>query len=418
VDFWANGKQHQESTHTTDYKEAERYLKRRQGEVAAGLYLGLKPERVRFQELSELVVDDYIRNEKASLSWVQRRLKLHLLPALGNIRAADFGSSHIHRYIDQRRKENASTGSINRELAVLKRVFNLAIQHDPPLIVRKPTIKTLPENNVRTGFLEEYQYLAVREALPEEIRLLFVVAYHTGARIGELKKMLWRQVDLWALEIRLDPGTTKNREGRILPIYGDMVEWLKIEKEIRDQNYPDCPYVFRRGNKPIKNFRKSWKTACALAGVPNLIIHDLRRTAVRLMSRAGERETVIRKITGHKTSSIFHRYNIVSQGDLTLFRARMNAHVGRDSDGDRVFGPQIASLEVKNEPKHVLSSPGARGDAAEAGISTSARNPAHKTATEAPVEGYVSECSQDKSQDKSGLEAKPGKEKKSRSPVN
>jgi integrase len=173
----------------------------------------------------------------------------------------------------------------------------------------------------------------LRDALPEEIRPLLVVAYHIGARMGELIRLKWRQVDLRALEIRLDPGTTKNDDGRVIPLYGHMVEWLKIEKEIRDQNNPECVYVFRRGAKPIKNFRKSWAKACAAAGVPDLTPHDLRRTAARQMARAGIQEKVIMQVCGWKTRSMFDRYNIVAQCDLTLFRTRMNAHIGQEPEG-------------------------------------------------------------------------------------
>jgi integrase len=148
-----------------------------------------------------------------------------------------------------------------------------------------------------------------------------------GARIGEIIRLEWRQVDLQTLRITLDPGSTKNNEGRTLPIYGDMVEWLRIEKEIRDKEHPECPYVFRRGGKPIRNFRKSWDTATALAGVPDLVVHDLRRSAVRNMNRAGVPEKIAMQVSGHKTRSVFDRYNIVNEGDLRLFAAKMEAHL-------------------------------------------------------------------------------------------
>jgi integrase len=81
-----------------------------------------------------------------------------------------------------------------------------------------------------------------REELPEELRLLLVVLFHFGTRLGELKALEWRQVDLEALEVRLDPGTTKTGQGRVAPIYGELKEWLKMAKQIRDQLHPDCPW--------------------------------------------------------------------------------------------------------------------------------------------------------------------------------
>jgi integrase len=307
--------------------DAEKLLKRRQGEIVTGKFAGLRPERITFRELSPEILDDYRMNAKRTLAHVQRRLTLHLLPALGDIRAANFTTAHIRKYIADRQRSKASNASINRELSIIKRVFRLAFRSDPPKVARIPFVPMLRENNVRKGFLEHDHYLQLRDALPEPLRPLFVVAYHVGCRMGELKALLWRQVDLRALRITLDPGTTKNGEGRTLPIYGDMIEWLKIEKAIHDQNYPDCPYVFRRGGQPIKSFYKSWLTAVAAVGLPKLRPHDLRRSAVRLMTRAGIPEKIAMQVTGHKTRSIYDRYNIVNEGDLRLFTAKMDAHL-------------------------------------------------------------------------------------------
>jgi integrase len=337
-------KEIRESTGTTDYQDAQRYLQRRQGEIAAGAFQGLGPERVRFEELSRLILEDYQQQQKKSLSWVKRRLKLHIIPALGKVRAAKFGTEDLNRYIDQRRMKGAGNGSINRELSIIKRVFNLAILHDPPLVARKPTVKMLKENNVRTGFLEDEQYKALRDQFSDDgVRLLFVALYHWGTRVGEMKPLQWTQVYLRDLEVRLNPGETKNGEGRVLPIYGEIRELLEMAKQDRDQNYPDCPWVFHREGQRIRNFRKAWATAVAAAGVPGLIPHDLRRTAVRLMTRAGEQETVIRQVTGHKTRAIFDRYNIVSAGDLRRFRNRMDAHIAEVREREE---------EVRNRTNH------------------------------------------------------------------
>jgi integrase len=89
----------------------------------------------------------------------------------------------------------------------------------------------LEENNVRKGFLEHYVYKRLRDVLPAGVQLLFVVAYHVGCWCGELLKIRWFQVDLSARRIRLEPGTTKNKQGRTLPIFGEMVEWLRIERK-------------------------------------------------------------------------------------------------------------------------------------------------------------------------------------------
>jgi integrase len=81
-------------------------------------------------------------------------------------------------------------------------------------------------------------------------------------------------------------------------------------------SYSDCPFVFNREGHQIKNFRNTWKRVCHATGLAGKIPHDFRRTAVRNLVRAGVPERVAMMITGHKTRSVFDRYNIVSDGDL------------------------------------------------------------------------------------------------------
>jgi integrase len=87
--------------------------------------------------------------------------------------------------------------------------------------------------------------------------------------------------------------------------------------------WPDSPWVFNRHGRQIKDFRISWEDACKKAGVPNLNFHDLRRTAVRNMRRAGVPQVIRMKISGHKTDSMERRYNIVDSEDLSIAKEFM-----------------------------------------------------------------------------------------------
>ncbi|MGH9395676.1 MAG: tyrosine-type recombinase/integrase [Terriglobia bacterium] len=269
--------------------------------------------------------EEYALHELRSA--VQLKSRLKHLSDIAQIRVADLTSQHIRHYIARRQRDEASNATINRELQVLKRALTLALRCDPPKIARALYIQLLPEDNVRRGFLDDAQYLILRGELPEYLKPIFVVAYHLGNRLGELRYLRWNQVDFQRNQIRLNPGETKNKKGRGLPIYGEMREWLAMQKAIRDLKHPKCSYVFNNEGKLIVDFRKAWKSATRKAGLSGVLFHDLRRSAVRNMREAGIPENVAMEISGHKTRSVFERYNIVSDRDIKQAAEKMEHRV-------------------------------------------------------------------------------------------
>jgi integrase len=175
------------------------------------------------------------------------------------------------------------------------------------------------ESRPRQGFLDAAQFAKLNAALPVHLRALIIFLYRTGCRLGEARAITWDQVDLKAATVRLASDQTKSGEARTLPLPDDILPVLKVQE-------PKIGKVFNVGN-----FRKAWISACKKSGLgtvkkgpenggygvyTGLIVHDLRRSAVRNFVRAGAPEVVAMKISGHKTRAIFDRYNIVSTGDL------------------------------------------------------------------------------------------------------
>jgi integrase len=184
-----------------------------------------------------------------------------------------------------------------------------------------PYIPMLKEANVRQGFFERAAFETVRRSLPAHLQGLVTAAYITGWRTAsELQPLQWRQVDLKAGTLRLEPGTTKNTDGRMFILTPELREILEAQRAATDQvqraRKRIIPWVFHRRGKPIKDFRTAWRDACAQAGVSGRIPHDLRRTAVRNLERAGVPRSVAMKMVGHKTEAVYRRYAIVDEAML------------------------------------------------------------------------------------------------------
>jgi integrase len=289
--------------------------------------------RIKFSEMAEDMVNDYKKNAYRSLIDLRGKLKLHLLPFFGDCRASAITTTEIRRYITKRQAEGAKNGSINRELTAIKRCFSLAMEAQT--VMSKPHVPMLKENNVRAGFFEREQFESVRAHLPEDLQPVATYSYITGWRKNEVLNLQWPQVDFKNGFVRLEPGTTKNDEARVFPFTEELRAVLEAQKAKADalkKAGTICPYVFNRNGKKIQYFRRSWNTACKKAGIAGRLVHDFRRTAVRNLVRAGVPERVAMKLTGHKTRSVFDRYNIVSEGDLFDAADRLNALANRPSN--------------------------------------------------------------------------------------
>jgi len=323
IKYYKNGKSFRESSKSPKKMVSKRLLDRREGNIAQGKAPGIHFEKVSFDELAENFLRDYRINQKKSLVRAERSVN-HLKKVFQGTRATEITTPAIDQYIEMRMDAGAANATINRELSALKRMLNLGAEQTPPLVDkgRTPKIKMLAENNVRKGFFEHDQFIAVRSSLPKYLRNFVTIAYKEGWRLDEIETLTWDQVDRKLGIIRLEPGETKNDDARVAYLDDEekkiIEEQWSLRKSMFNKKGVLLPWVFlnRYGTDRVKQFHKSWKKACNQAGIPNMIFHDFRRSAVRNMVRAGISENVAMKISGHKTRSVFERYNIVNDADL------------------------------------------------------------------------------------------------------
>jgi len=350
VQFSVNGQQYRESTHTDSYNEAQKFLKRRIAEVTTGKFHGTAMDRTLMSDLLKDVIADYELKDRHSLNKMARPLiENRLMPYFGRRRATTVTVPTITAYARQRKQDGAAVASINRELALLRRSFKLGSLNGKVGATHIPDFTNLlqKEKNARQGFWEHGEYNAFRDALPVDERAMFIFGYWTGCRFGEIAQLEWNQVDLTGGAVRLRDDQTKAREPRIIPLGGpgtELHDMLVNQQKRHLALCPDSPWVFfrqgsanpntksaRRGHQVV-DIRKAWDKAAEETGV-NRLFHDLRRTGVRNLVRAGVPEKVAMLISGHKTRSVFERYNIVDERDLHDAADKLYQHLhGKNGD--------------------------------------------------------------------------------------
>jgi len=323
IKYYRNGKPYIESSHSDKKEVAKRLLNTREGEIAKGELPGIYLDKVTFDDLGKDLITDYRINKRKSVDRADLAVK-HLSKVFGGAKAVNIDTASIKTYIEGRMEAGMANASINRELAALKRMFRLGARCTPAKVGMVPYIPMLRECNTRKGFFEHEDFLKLRDDLPDYLRPVVTFAYHTGWRKGEILNLTWDKVDLEQGIVRLDPGETKNDEARTVYLNEELAAIMKAQHKKRRLG---CPYVFHSGGQQIRNFQDAWRRACKRLGIqvrneksgqllPGKLFHDFRRTAVRNMVRAGVHERVAMAISGHKTRSVFDRYNIINQDDL------------------------------------------------------------------------------------------------------
>lgn len=380
IQYYSNGRRVREATGTASRQRAQELLSTRLASVAKGEPLD-QCRPVKVQALYEHLVQHNKVNGRATrtASWT-----LHLAPYFAAVLATRINAQMLLDYRARRQQAGAAVGTINRELGVLRRLLRVAYQDN--LLIRVPHICMPAEDNVRTGFLTDAQLDQLRDAADKVgLWMRTMVELSAGAYAWRKREMLdlrVRQVDFAAGTIRLETGTTKNKAGREVPLTSatrPLLEACCAGKRADD-------YVLTRGRPPVRiaDPRDAWHTMCIQLGMgawhcmtkdcatvqprqgrcpkckarnwryEGLLIHDMRRTGVRNLRRAGVSEQVAMSISGHKTASTFRRYDIVCNDDKVDALAALQ----RAQQRSRATRVARAARQASDTKAAIIATPG------------------------------------------------------------
>lgn len=304
IDVYIDGKRVRETTGSRTEHGALAYLERRL--AAPGTYTTVN-------DLLDALETEYALAGRLDPRRVTYRLA-SLRHDFGDMRADDVTNDVVLAYI-KRRQRSVSNGTINRDLNVLRRAFSLG--RDVGVTSASPRFIRLPDKNVRRGFFTREEVERVCEALPLYLRDFTRFAFITGWRKSEIRNLRRSDVDLQQREIRI--WDSKNGEGRVIGINRELENILR-----RAYESPGV-FVFVYRGRRIGDFKKAWRTATRRVQLQGRTFHDLRRSAVRNLVAAGVTRQVAKRITGHRTDSVFDRYHIVTDDDVKDAMLRLDA---------------------------------------------------------------------------------------------
>lgn len=264
----------------------------------------------------------------------------HLLRHLGQMKAHTLTLKHVEEYRFKRANEFTKTtgqpptvATVNREITLLKRIINHAVKCGEVRLNPIAHVKLLNEANVRQTVIGEERFGQLLEKAESALKPILLMAFDSGMRKSEILNLRWDQLDLKDGVIRLAPEDTKTDKARLVYLSRRTIAVLKeIPVPISGKGFvlqnPDT-------KKPWVDIRKVFRRACKAAAIPQgrddgIIFHDLRRSFVTNARKRGIPESVVMKMSGHRTRSVFDRYNVVDDADLKLAVRQLEVARGQE----------------------------------------------------------------------------------------
>jgi integrase len=330
IAYSRNGHEYRETADTTDERKARKYLQQRLEEIKKPEFVGPSEKRLVLDDLEKKIEADYTRHGRRSCGTAKHCLK-PVKEFFQFDRLVDITASKVEGYQDHRLKLGKARATVNREVRYLLHGYKLLF--DAQEISVYPRVKLLAGENVREGFINRPEFDAICGALAPDVQDIVKFLYLSAWRSGEARKLEWSKVDLTDWVVRLTRKNEKTKRPRTLALVGELREIIERRLE---QRLPECPLVFHRNGKPIKSFRRAFKTACKNAGLEGIVPHDMRRSGVRNFTKAGLSESEGMSISGHRTNAIYKRYNIIDEDLQRQSLERVAEHQKREIEERKV----------------------------------------------------------------------------------
>jgi integrase len=334
--LWRDGRRIRESLHTDDEALARRRLAVLRKRLDQGRYQDPGARRITVDELlDDLVVHLEVKGT-ASVSKARSTLKA-VRADFGHLLARQVETTEVERVQRAWLLAGKKPATVNRRCELLRQAYRLAWKRTPRKVLEVPHIPLLTVSNARQGFLSPAEIQQLLAAIRDQDVRDFVEWFAwTGMRPNEIRQLTWPMVDTSTRTLHLDPRAAKTRKGRIIALEGPLWDVIQRRKQARRL---DTKLVFHRTSKgqpgvPIRDYRRAFRAAARQARLsPELVPYDLRRSALRIMVRAGVDVSVVMKISGHRTRSTFDRYNIVDEEDVRAAILRTVEHAQAKQQG-------------------------------------------------------------------------------------
>jgi len=311
IRYWVNGKERKESigkVGTVTKTIAQARLEERRRQIRLGQLDMLQAKIPTLEDFTENYIE-YVRDIKQNRSWKCAILYLNSLnKAFGNKKLSQITSRDIDDYKLARLK-NLKPASVNRELACLSHLFNLAKRQNRFFGENPVSIsKLLPENNLVERIITRHEEESLLKNSSDELRAIIICALQTGMRKNEIITLTWDNVDLKSNIITVEHTNTKNKKTRKIPVNSRLRKILLEQRlKVGKSNYV---FLSSKGNpyKRHDSLKQAYTGACKRAGITKLRFHDLRHSCATRMIETGASIVAVSRILGHADLKTTMRY--------------------------------------------------------------------------------------------------------------